>query len=74
MKDYSTKLFTRRSIRLKGYDYTQPWVYFVTVCAKKSGMFVWGNHGWKNGVERMGDGGAGGMGTFHDNTAGNNIG
>ena len=23
----------RRSIRLKGYDYTQPGVYFVTICS-----------------------------------------
>ena len=22
----------RRSVRLKGYDYSQPWAYFVTVC------------------------------------------
>ncbi|RKY63730.1 MAG: transposase, partial [Candidatus Latescibacterota bacterium] len=22
----------RRSIRLKGYDYTQPGAYFVTIC------------------------------------------
>lgn len=30
---YNPKIHHRRSIRLKGYDYTQPGAYFVTFCA-----------------------------------------
>ena len=30
---YNPEIHHRRSIRLKGYDYTQPGAYFVTVCA-----------------------------------------
>lgn len=29
---YDPNRHHRRSIRLKGYDYTQPGAYFVTVC------------------------------------------
>jgi len=29
---YDPRLHHRRSIRLKGYDYTQPGAYFVTIC------------------------------------------
>jgi len=28
------KVFKRRSIRLKGYDYSQPGAYFVTICTR----------------------------------------
>ena len=28
------KIFKRRSIRLKGYDYSQPGAYFVTICSQ----------------------------------------
>ena len=28
-------MFDRRSIRLKGYDYSQPGSYFVTICTEK---------------------------------------
>ena len=28
------KIFDRRSIRLKGYDYSQPGSYFVTICTE----------------------------------------
>ncbi|MDM7325057.1 MAG: hypothetical protein P3W93_008815 [Thermus sp.] len=31
MKSYDPTRHHRRSIRLKGYDYTQPGAYFVTV-------------------------------------------
>jgi len=31
---YSPEIHHRRSIRLKGYDYSQPGAYFVTVCVK----------------------------------------
>ena len=30
---YNPEIYHRRSIRLKGYDYSQPGAYFVTVCA-----------------------------------------
>lgn len=30
----SVKIHNRRSIRLKGYDYTQPGAYFITLCAQ----------------------------------------
>lgn len=30
---YNPEIHHRRSIRLKGYDYTQPGAYFVTLCA-----------------------------------------
>lgn len=30
----SIKIHNRRSIRLKGYDYTQPGAYFITLCAQ----------------------------------------
>jgi putative transposase len=29
---YNPKIHHRRSIRLKGYDYTQPGAYFITIC------------------------------------------
>ncbi|MDK2873104.1 MAG: REP-associated tyrosine transposase [Desulfomicrobiaceae bacterium] len=29
---YDPDLYHRRSIRLKGYDYTQPGAYFITIC------------------------------------------
>lgn len=29
---YDSTQYHRRSIRLKGYDYTQPGAYFVTIC------------------------------------------
>ena len=32
----------RRSIRLKGYDYSQPGAYFVTICTDKRAM-LFGN-------------------------------
>ena len=30
-----TSKYCRRSIRLRGYDYTQAGAYFVTICAKE---------------------------------------
>ncbi|MCH7781979.1 hypothetical protein IID62_02820 [candidate division KSB1 bacterium] len=29
---YNPDIHHRRSIRLKGYDYSQPGMYFITVC------------------------------------------
>ncbi|RME36986.1 MAG: transposase, partial [Thermoflexia bacterium] len=33
MAPYDPDRHHRRSIRLRGYDYTQPGAYFVTICA-----------------------------------------
>jgi len=38
---YDPQKHHRRSIRLKGYDYTQPGAYFVTICAYQR-MHVFG--------------------------------
>ena len=35
MSKYDPNIHHRRSIRLKGYDYTQPGAYFVTICTDK---------------------------------------
>lgn len=32
MSNYNPKYHHRRSIRLKGYDYTQEGLYFITLC------------------------------------------
>lgn len=29
---YNPNIHHRRSIRLKGYDYSQPGAYFITIC------------------------------------------
>jgi putative transposase len=29
---YNPHIHHRRSIRLKGYDYSQAWAYFITIC------------------------------------------
>jgi REP element-mobilizing transposase RayT len=34
MTNYNPKIHHRRSIRLKGYDYSQPGSYFITMCTK----------------------------------------
>lgn len=31
---YNPKIHHRKSIRLKGYDYSQPGLYFVTICVQ----------------------------------------
>ena len=31
---YNPNIHHRRSIRLKGYDYTQPGLYFITICTE----------------------------------------
>ncbi len=33
-KYYNPDIHHRRSIRLNGFDYSQAWVYFVTICTK----------------------------------------
>lgn len=34
MSKYNPNIHNRRSIRLKGYDYSQPGLYFVTICVQ----------------------------------------
>jgi putative transposase len=34
MKKYNPQIHHRRSIRLKGYDYSQAGLYFITICCK----------------------------------------
>ena len=38
MSDNSEKIkpYSRKSIRLKGYDYSQPGGYFITICTKET--------------------------------------
>jgi len=31
---YNSKIHDKKSIRLKGYDYTQEGLYFITICLK----------------------------------------
>jgi hypothetical protein len=31
---YNPKIHNRRSMRLKGYDYSQEGLYFITICIK----------------------------------------
>jgi putative transposase len=31
---YNPQMHNRRSIRLKGYDYSQPGLYFITICCQ----------------------------------------
>ena len=35
MNKYNPNIYHRRSIRLKGYDYSQAGLYFITICVKK---------------------------------------
>ena len=34
MKNYNPKIHNRRSIRLKGYDYSKAGLYFITICCQ----------------------------------------
>ena len=36
---YNSEIYHRRSIRLKGYDYSQPGVYFITLCCQRRKHF-----------------------------------
>jgi len=54
--DYDPAVHHRRSIRLRGYDYSQPGAYFVTLCTHKrkrlfgeilNGEMKLNNRGWK---------------------------
>ena len=54
---HTPHIHRRRSIRLKGYDYSQAGLYFITICCQnrtcmlaisKTEKIL--NDGWKNGV------------------------
>ncbi len=51
---YNPKIHKRRSIRLKGYDYTQKGLYFVTICCQNRKHF-YGNI--ENGIMILNDAG-----------------
>ncbi|WP_241694097.1 hypothetical protein [Capnocytophaga canis] len=34
MKKYNSDIHKRRSIRLKGYDYSREGLYFITICCQ----------------------------------------
>ena len=38
---YNPNIHNRRSIRLKGYDYSQAGLYFITICCKDRECFFW---------------------------------
>src|SRR5262245_59682784 len=53
---YDTQKHHRRSLRLSGYDYSQPGMYFVTICtARRECLFgeVVGGHMLVNQVGRI---------------------
>ena len=41
MQKYNPNIHHRRSIRLKGYDYTQAGLYFITICCHRRGNPSW---------------------------------
>lgn len=43
---YDPQIHHRRSIRLKGYDYTQAGAYFITICSHQRGH-VFGEVVWR---------------------------
>jgi len=43
---YDPEIHHRRSIRLKGYDYSREGAYFVTICTQDPVVSVWGGSGW----------------------------
>ncbi len=51
---YNPDIHHRKSIRLKGYDYSKPGLYFVTVCTFKHG-FLFGDI--KNNEMELNNGG-----------------
>ncbi|GIV71404.1 transposase [Caldilinea sp.] len=54
MMRYDPNRHHRRSIRLKGYDYTQPGAYFITICTHDRAHFF---GAVVNGVMRLNDAG-----------------
>ncbi len=51
---YNPDIHTRRSIRLKGYDYSQAGLYFITICTQNRLCLFGGIH---NGEMRLNDAG-----------------
>jgi len=41
MNQYNPNIHHRRSIRLKGYDYSQAGLYFITICCNRRGNPTW---------------------------------
>jgi putative transposase len=41
MNKYNPTIHHRRSIRLKGYDYAQAGLYFITICCQRRGNSAW---------------------------------
>ncbi|MHC5760170.1 hypothetical protein [Nostoc sp.] len=37
---YDPRIHQRRSIRLKGHDYTQPGAYFITLCTQCGNVYL----------------------------------
>ena len=54
MAKYNPNIHHRKSIRLKGYDYSQAGLYFVTICCKNR-EYMFGNV--KNGKMILNDAG-----------------
>ena len=54
MTKYNPKIHNRKSIRLKGYDYTQKGLYFVTICVQNR-KCLFGNI--TNGILELNDAG-----------------
>ncbi|MDZ7694747.1 MAG: hypothetical protein U5K69_27120 [Balneolaceae bacterium] len=51
---YDPQKHNRRSIRLEGYDYSSPGLYFVTMSYSQPGMPVRGGLRGQHDIERMG--------------------
>jgi REP element-mobilizing transposase RayT len=50
MQQYNPNIHHRKSIRLKGYDYAQAGLYFITICCNRRGNPTWLPFGYiKNG-------------------------
>ena len=41
MNNYNPNIHHRKSIRLKGYDYSQAGLYFITICCERRGNPLW---------------------------------
>jgi REP element-mobilizing transposase RayT len=58
MNKYNPNIHHRKSIRLKGYDYSQAGLYFITICVNRRGNPLWLPFGnIKNGEMMLNDAG-----------------
>jgi REP element-mobilizing transposase RayT len=58
MQQYNPNIHHRKSIRLKGYDYAQAGLYFITICCNRRGNPTWLPFGYiKNGQMILNDAG-----------------